>query len=113
MTKAEFLELVNEHYLIVCSTTAERNMVLQFLKDNGYRLGSASRSYLSDNPEAGSNFLCPRFYGDSVSNYRSIPSGEDTILFSEIEKLLCGEEELDDSDENPEFISWFYTLINA
>lgn len=47
MTRDEFFEAFQDGHVVICNTLEERRDVLQFLKDEGYNINSASMAYLS------------------------------------------------------------------
>lgn len=102
MTREEFITAVEGGKIIYCSCIEERNDVLQYLLDCGFKIGGASLGYLEPG-NCDAEFLSPGFNqsAEYISCYRNSALGRRIRLihYNEISSLIEGPPQNEMSDD--------------
>lgn len=116
MTLSEFKDMANEGIVIECSTTQQRREVLELFEENGFPVGSATRTYMRPEGDRNTAYMHPAFKPGRfiVCCYREFDrAAEDVanaIRYKDVQALIENPLPLDDRSDT-EFASDFASLL--
>lgn len=88
--REEFIRMLKEKYIVDCENTIERDNVLRYLKEEGFKLGPVTKTYLEQTEfvDGSDEFICPGFNGSYVSCWRKGVTNRCFISYEEYIELF-------------------------
>lgn len=116
MTSNEFKDMANEGIVIECLTTQQRREVLELFEQNGFAIGSATKTYMRPEGDRSTLFMHPAFNPDNplVCCYREFGQASkyvvNAVRYEDVRNLIEDSSPLDDRSDT-EFANDFVSPL--